>query len=107
MATAKLYSVNPSVKMTRELRGQALQVWTELNADVTPRLATDIDAKVGPLFKTRQDTLRVTLYYILVFKKSGHVVASTQSAPVDTLGNIFPDLPAPTDEQLEDTIVAS
>ena len=74
--TARLYAIANDAKLTKTLKGQALQVWTELQNDTTPRLAVDIDAKVGPLYKTRQDTLRVTLYYLLVFKKQGLVVAS-------------------------------
>ena len=79
--TARLYAATPNARPAKVLRGQALQVWTELQADTTPRLATAIDANVGPLYKTRQDTLRVTLYYLLVFKKQGIV---TSSEPVVT-----------------------
>jgi hypothetical protein len=96
MATAKLYSIVPDAIPARTLTGQAAQVWTELANDTTPRLATAVDAKVGPLFKTRQDTLRVTLYYILVFKKLGLVQATAQ-----------PKVVAPTPEQLEETVAAS
>lgn len=101
MATAKLYSMVENAKPARELTGQAKQVWEELQVDTTPRLATDIDAQVGPKFKTRQDTLRVTLYYLLVFKKQGIVQATAQAPKVDA------PAPEPTTEELEETVTAS
>jgi len=92
MATAKLYSLAPAAKPAKPLRGQALIVWNELASDLTPRLATDIDKKCGPLFKTVQDTYRVTLYYILVFKKAGLVLGREQEATPSADENIWPDL---------------
>jgi len=102
MATAKLYSLVPETQPKKALTGQAKQVWEELSADPTPRLATDIDAQVGPKFKTRQDTLRVTLYYLLVFKKQGLVQAAPQAKAEPVAVE-----PAPTTEELEETISAS
>jgi hypothetical protein len=58
------------------LRGQAKIVAAELLADRTPRLATEINAKCEKHFVTRQDPLRVTLYYVIIFKKRGIVVTS-------------------------------
>lgn len=71
--TAKLYARTPNARPAKPLGPQAKVVWDAL--DATPRLATDVDKTSGPQFKTRQDTLRVTLYYILVFKKAGLVTA--------------------------------
>lgn len=62
---------------TQKVRGQAAQVLAELQRDTTPRLASDIDeaiAKSDNPFKTRQDTLRVTLYYLIIFSNRGWVV---------------------------------
>lgn len=94
---SRMYSLVPGSKLKSRPSGQALRVLAELRRDRTPRLAVDIDAAIakstgkpgaidGP-HATRQDSLRVTLYYLLVFKKAGAVAATEQSvnADVDTL----------------------
>jgi hypothetical protein len=77
MAKARLYAFN-GTEPKAEVRGQAKVILDVLRANTEPRLAADINADVEAtgLLKTRQDTLRVTLYYILVFKKRGMVAAS-------------------------------
>ena len=83
-ARARLYSLVG--KPRREPTGQAQRVLQELRRDRTPRLAEDIDAaiqKSDTPHKTRQDSLRVTLYYLLVFKKQGIVRAEAQPQPAE------------------------
>jgi hypothetical protein len=63
-----------------ELKGQAAVVFSELGS--TPELATTINERVAPKLKTRQDPLRVTLYYLIIFKNRGIVAASEQPAEV-------------------------
>jgi len=86
MAKARLYAVSPKAtpSVVSKLKGQAKIVMDELLRDSTPRLATEVDAVTGKLFKTRQDTLRVTLYYIIVFKGKGLVTAFEPVSPEDT-----------------------
>jgi hypothetical protein len=57
------------------LKGQARVVMNELANNKEPRLGVDIDKECGPKFVTKQDTLRVTLYYIIIFKNKGVVEA--------------------------------
>lgn len=71
--TAKLYARVSNAKFEKPLGPQAKIVWDALTT--TPQLATDVNNVSGPKFATRQDTLRVTLYYILTFKKQGLVAA--------------------------------
>ena len=72
MAKARLYSVNTElVSNSDKFKGQAKIVMDELLRDTTPRLATEINTHTEKCLKTRQDTLRVTLYYIIVFKGKG------------------------------------
>lgn len=78
--TARMYSLATNLspenkKYVGGLRGQAKIVYEELVRDRTPRLAEAINKVTGPKFVTKQDTLRVTLYYIIVFKGRGIVVA--------------------------------
>lgn len=83
---ARLYNLVEGKKPRREPSGQALRVLQELRADTEPRTAQAIDeaiAKSDSPHKTRQDSLRVTLYYILVFKKQGLVQATEQPVEAD------------------------
>jgi hypothetical protein len=76
MAKAHTFVLVPdAIPADQKVRGQAKQVLTELERDMTPRLATDIDREIADRdpFKTRQDTLRVTLYYLIVFSNRGWV----------------------------------
>lgn len=78
--TARLYSLATDLtadqkKYVGGLRGQARIVYDELARVRTPRLAEDINKETRKLLVTRQDYLRVTLYYIIVFKGRGIVVA--------------------------------
>lgn len=90
---ARMYSLKAGAKLKSRPSGQARRVLAELQRVREPRLATDIDEAIakstgkagglnGPHI-TRQDSLRVTLYYLLVFKKAGAVVATEQSVDVD------------------------
>lgn len=90
---SRMYSLKPGATLKSRPSGQALRVLAELRRDRNPRLAVDIDASIakstgkpgaidGP-HNTRQDSLRVTLYYLLVFKKAGAVVATEQPVEVD------------------------
>ena len=82
MAKPHLFSLNSDVVIEQNVRGQAAQVLAELRADTEPRLAVDIDARIAATnpFKTRQDTLRVTLYYLIVFAKRGWVIKDKPQA---------------------------
>jgi hypothetical protein len=72
MAKARLYSVNTElVQNSDKFKGQAKIVMDELLRDTSPRLASEINTHTEKCLKTRQDTLRVTLYYIIVFKSKG------------------------------------
>lgn len=76
MANARLYSINSEVIPQSEmakLKGQAKIVMDVLLENKTPRLATAITEDTTPRLKTRQDFLRVTLYYIIVFKSKGWI----------------------------------
>lgn len=90
---SRMYSLKSGAKLKSRPSGQALRVLAELRRVREPRLAVDIDAAIakstgkagaidGP-HNTRQDSLRVTLYYLLVFKKAGAVVATEQPVEVD------------------------
>lgn len=63
-------------------KGQAKVVFDNMTGQ--PELATTITDRVvkGGELKTRQDPYRVTLYYILVFKKAGVVRAVEQETEV-------------------------
>ena len=74
--TARHYVLRADVKVP-VLKGQAkivMDTLVELQGQ-GPLPATTINETSGPKFKTRQDTLRVTLYYIVVFKGQGLVRA--------------------------------
>jgi hypothetical protein len=75
MANARLYSLNTTAKnldsYCQKLTGQAKIVMSALKEDTTPRLAVQIEDTIKDVLKTRQSTLRVTLYYIIVFKSKG------------------------------------
>ncbi len=88
MAKARLYVLNSVPAKAAELKGQARVVFDVLRAqNGEPKLASDINADVEAtgLLKTRQDTLRVTLYYIIVFKGRGWVSAVDQEVPAEQL----------------------
>jgi hypothetical protein len=89
------------------LRGQAARVFAELTT--TPELAVTVNDRIvasdNP-FKTRQDPYRVTLYYILVFKKAGLVASSeplaeTIAEPIDLTSS---ELDSVDEELAEDRI---
>ena len=100
MANARMYALKVGATVKNEPKGQAARVLEELRADSTPRLAVDIDMAIATSdrpHKTRQDSLRVTLYYLLIFKKQGFVAASEQPEPtpvVEETGEV-------TDEELD------
>lgn len=76
MAKARMYSINAaavSVSERAKLKGQAKIVMDELLRDETPRFASQINTETEKCLKTKQDTLRVTLYYIIVFKSKGWI----------------------------------
>jgi hypothetical protein len=79
MAKARLYVLN-GTEPKKPMTGQAKVVFDVMNADRTPRLATEIaeSVKESGLLKTRQDILRVTLYYIIAFRNKGLVTATEQ-----------------------------
>jgi hypothetical protein len=82
MATARLYSINPakvSPSALAKVKGQAKIVIDELYRDPRPRLASEINVETEKCLKTRQSTLRVTLYYIIVFKSKGWINTQEQS----------------------------
>ncbi len=83
VAKARLYAFN-GTEPKSPVKGQAavvLDVLRRQNGE--PKLATDLAAQVereGNL-KTRQDILRVTLYYVLVFKSRGMIATCEQEVP--------------------------
>ena len=107
---ARMYSLKSGAKLKAKPSGQALRVLRELQRVREPRLASEVDEAIakstgkpgsvnGPHI-TRQDSLRVTLYYLLVFKKAGAVVASEQAVEdVDT--EVAVDEVAPVAENTE------
>lgn len=93
MAKAKMYALVTGKAPRKALRGQALRVFTEMQRVPEPRTAESIDESIrrsegkpgspdGP-HVTVQDSLRVTLYYALIFKKQG-LVAATEQPVTDT-----------------------
>ena len=117
MAKARMYGwsekrFNGATKKVAELKGQAglvrdvLDNLTDLkfDADGIERatfLATDVTTAVVATGKlvTRQDSLRVVLYYLLVFKKRGWVVAAEQPVEDDDIE----DTDADDDDNDEET----
>ena len=86
--TSRMYSLATDLTKDQKqyvsgLRGQAKIVYDELARVRAPRLAEDINKETRKHLVTRQDYLRVTLYYIIVFKGRGIVVAQepTREAP--------------------------
>ena len=90
---SRMYSLVAGSKLKSKPSGQAARVLAELRRVREPRLAVDIDTAIkastgkpgslaGP-HVTRQDSLRVTLYYLLVFKKAGVVAGVEAPAEVD------------------------
>lgn len=80
MAKARLYVYNGR-ELKGEVKGQAavvLDVLKRQNGE--PKLASDIAEQVSKegTLKTRQDVLRVVLYYIIIFKGKGVVNAVDQ-----------------------------
>jgi hypothetical protein len=109
MATqrARLYAFtgkNPK----REPSGQAARVLLELRANREPRLAEDIDLAIATSdtpHKTRQDSLRVTLYYLLVFKKVGIVEATPQPIAEEPVAADEPEDAEDAETELEDETI--
>ncbi len=85
MAKARMYVFNGK-ELKGEVKGQAavvLDVLKRQNGE--PKLASvlaDQVASEGNL-KTRQDILRVVLYYIIIFKGKGIVSATDQDIPTE------------------------
>lgn len=80
---ARLYA-KTGIAPKNTFKGQAARVWEELRDE--PELATAVNERIEKSdnpFKTRQDSYRVTLYYILVFKKQGLVAAHEQPETVE------------------------
>lgn len=91
---SRMYSLVSGSRLKSKPSGQAARVLAELQRVREPRLAVEIDSAIasstgkpgslrGP-HVTRQDSLRVTLYYLLVFKKAGVVAATEAAAEVET-----------------------
>jgi len=86
MAKMQTFVINPEADKTvvAKLTGQAGQVWNamkQVNKPVTgPELNEFIEENMP--FKTRQDSLRVTLYYLVVLKGKGLFIASRPAKPV-------------------------
>lgn len=99
MSRERLYGLS-GVKLKKPLSGQALLVFQGMNERVdgkdsahafkTPKEWT---VKIGPKLVTRQDTYRVVLYYILIFKNRGLVAVREQEPVIDevTAGEEIPD----------------
>jgi hypothetical protein len=84
MAKARMYAFN-GVEPKGEFKGQAavvLDVLKRQNGEM--KLASDIAAQVAEegKLKTRQDILRVVLYYIIVFKGKGMIATQDQEVLV-------------------------
>jgi hypothetical protein len=89
MAKMQTFVINPdrSMSAVAKLTGQAARVYAELIANPVPRTGPEVNAAIessATPFKTRQDSLRVTLYYLVVFKGQGIVTATRPTAtPVE------------------------
>ena len=98
MARARLYAFNGR-EPKNPVKGQAaviLDVLRRQNGEM--KLASALAEQVereGNL-KTRQDILRVTLYYIIVFKNRGMIAVTDQDIPVEP--ETASETPAPTEE---------
>lgn len=83
MAKPQTFVVNPEVP-SGNLKGQALRVYQELEkAFPEPLTGVELNERIENSdrpFTTRQDSLRVTLYYCVVFKGQGKVVATRPTA---------------------------
>ena len=101
---ARMYALTGKTPKT-SFKGQAARVYRELTT--TPELAVTVNERIvksDDPFKTRQDSYRVTLYYILIFKKQGLVAAfepPTEASPVASHTT-----PSFTVEQLEAMLAA-
>lgn len=84
---ARFYALNPNApKLAKEPTGQAARLLEELRADTTPRFAQDIDMAIATSdrpYVTRQDSLRITLYYLIIFRRRGLVVATQQTTAAE------------------------
>ncbi len=83
-----MYRINSaavSVSEMAKLKGQAKIVMDELLRDETPRFASQINTETEKCLKTRQDTLRVTLYYIIVFKSKGWIHTTDSDTPSEEI----------------------
>lgn len=86
MAQARLYALTGK-QPKAALRGQAAVVFETLGTLDVPMLATEITEAVlntGRLV-TRQDPLRVVLYYLIIFKNRGIVAATAQPSVEETV----------------------
>lgn len=91
--TAKMYALVENAKPAKPLSGQKKIVFDELKRNKNPRLASEInDAIDTSKYNTRQDPFRVTLYYILVFKKEGLVFATEKNFADAEIENAFAGL---------------
>jgi hypothetical protein len=100
MAKARLYSLVPGAAPKTPLKGQSAVVFDVLSEQTEPMLASDLTEKVletGRL-KTRQDALRVVLYYLIVFKGRGLVAASEQPVPMEVPEDAGGDVDGTLDE---------
>ena len=87
--TARKYAVvanrtDAQNKFIAGLKGQAKVVMAELLANTEPRLGTEIESACGAKIVTKQDTLRIVLYYVVIFKGKGLVVASENVPQVES-----------------------
>jgi hypothetical protein len=95
MANAQTFELNPNrdSKIVAKLTGQAATVYSAMVSVNRPISGKELDdfIQANMPFKTRQDSLRVTLYYLVLGKKNLYL-ASRESA-----SNIVPQS-APWDE---------
>ena len=81
MAQARKYAINENAfsgrgkKYFSTIKGQAKIVADDLFANREPRLAVEITKNCGAKIVTKQDTHRVVLYYVIIFKTRGFVSA--------------------------------
>lgn len=101
MAKPHVFSLNQDIVVDKDPRGQALIVLNELRANTDPRLAVAIDEAIQKNggFKTRQDSLRVTLYYLIVFAKRGWVLKDKPQANENAVADENTEVVAEPDQR--------
>lgn len=87
-------------KTPKAMRGQAALVYEALSAD--GQTVEQITEKILANLVTRQDPMRISAYYLCVFKKQGLVTAVRPTPPVAEAKVEEPTVDAPATEEPSD-----